>query len=708
MYITILGAGPAGLYCGLLLKKANPSHHVRILERNPPDATYGWGVVFSDRTLAAFQEADFKSYKAITSRFVLWDAIDTYYRGELIHCSGHVFAGLARKVLLTTLQERCRELGVLLAFSTEVERLESLAPADLVIAADGVNSLARRTHEAAFVPRISPGTARYIWLGADKTLDAFTFIFKESEYGLFQVHSYPFSGDRSTFIVECAEDVWRRAGLEQASEQESIVFCERLFADELRGARLYSNNSKWINFSTLKCAHWHTGNLVLLGDAAHTAHFSIGSGTKLAMEDAIALANAIEQYPDLERALTEYELTRRPIVELLQGAAAESQGYFEHTQRFTTLPSAQFSFNLLTRSKRITYDDLRLRDPRYIEWVDRSFATCGSQTEQITFAPPPVFTSLALGGLSLSNRIVTQPSAERTWTAQAGAGLEIYGPLAVSADGRATPNQPGLYDADHSATLRAQVDSLHETSIKVCAVLNHAGRRGASRAPTASASLLDRPLVTGAWPLVSASALPYTPRSQTPSELTRDAMRAVIEQFTSAASVADARGFDMLLLHMAQGYLLASFLSPLTNQRTDDFGGSLANRMRFPLEVFAAVREVWPRQKPLGVALNCHDGVKGGLTLDDAVATAASLKALGCDLIQPMAGQTTPEASLPYGKAFLAPLAERIRTEVGMVTLVGGYITTTNEANTLLAGGRADLILMTPPSSRHATPQVKG
>ena len=380
MRITILGGGPAGLYCGLLLKKANPAHEVRVVERNAPDATYGWGVVFSDRTLAAFQEADYKSYKAITSRFVSWDAIDTWYRGELTRCGGHVFAGLARKALLGALQERCRELGVALEFSTEITDLESLGDADLLIAADGVNSLARRTHESVFKPSLTPGKAKYIWFGADRVLDAFTFIFKESEHGLFQVHSYPFSGETSTFIVECAEDVWLRAGLDQASEEESIAFCERLFASELRGARLLSNNSKWINFATLKCARWRAGNVVLLGDAAHTAHFSIGSGTKLAMEDAIALANAIEQYPDLERALTEYELARRPVVELFQAAAAESQAYFEHVRRYTSLPPSQFVFNLLTRSKRITYDDLRLRDPQFGDWVDRS-ATA--------FASPP-------------------------------------------------------------------------------------------------------------------------------------------------------------------------------------------------------------------------------------------------------------------------------------------------------------------------------
>jgi anthraniloyl-CoA monooxygenase len=707
MRITILGGGPAGLYCGLLLKKANPAHEVRVVERNAPDATYGWGVVFSDRTLAAFQEADYKSYKAITSHFVSWDAIDTWYRGELTHCGGHVFAGLARKALLGVLQERCRELGVALEFGVEVSDLASLGEADLLIAADGVNSLARRTYESTFKPSLTPGKAKYIWLGADRVLDAFTFIFKESEHGLFQVHSYPFSGETSTFIVECAEDVWRRAGLDQASEEESIAFCERLFADELRGARLMSNNSKWINFATLKCARWRAGNVVLLGDAAHTAHFSIGSGTKLAMEDSIALANAIEQYPDLERALSEYELARRPVVEVFQAAAAESQAYFENVRRYTSLPLSQFVFNLLTRSKRITYDDLRLRDPRFVEWVDRSAAALATQPllegeapRQVApqFVPPPAYTGLTLADMRLRNRLATYLVSDDGWEVaeQSGAALLVTGSVAISAEARIGPCDPGLYTAEQTEEWKRRLERYHAEGVKVCATLNHAGRRGATRSPAQGAGLPDRPLLEGAWPLVSASPIPYTPISQTPRELDRDGMRAIRDDFVRAALLADECGFDMLMLHMAHGYLLASFLSPLSNQRADEYGGALEDCMRYPLEVFATVREVWPEGKPLAVALNCHDSARGGLTLDDAALIAQALKERGCDLIQPLAGQTIPDAELPYGRGFLTPLSERIRTEVGIATLVGGYLTTTNEANTILAGGRADLALMTP------------
>ncbi|HEY8324995.1 MAG TPA: FAD-dependent monooxygenase [Ktedonobacterales bacterium] len=700
MKITVLGGGPAGLYCSLLLKKANPAHQVRLVERNPPDATYGWGVVFSDRTLAAFQEADYPSYKAITSHFTLWDAIDTIYQGQLIRCGGHVFAGLERKTLLALLQRRCRELGVALEFSTEAPSLEWLGEPDLLIAADGVNSLARRTHEAAFQPTIKQGKARYIWLGAEKTLDAFTFIFKQSEYGLFQVHSYPFSGAASTFIVECAEDVWQRAGLDQADEAVSVAFCERLFAEELRGHRLLSNNSKWISFATLKCAHWHTGKLVLLGDSAHTAHFSIGSGTKLAMEDAIALANAIEQYADLGHALTEYEQARRPVVELFQAAAVESQSYFEHTSRFTSLPPVQFTFNLLTRSKRITYDDLRLRDPRFGDWVDRELASAPDATcAPPAYAPPPLFTALQVGGLRLPNRITTQAigDAEDQQSAS-GVGLRLAGVIAIAPDARIHPQSAGLYTDEQAEAWAQFARRCHAAGMALGVTLNHAGRRGATLAPSAAAgaTLPDRPLRAGGWPLVSASAIPYAPASQTPHALTRAQMRAISEQFVAAARRALACGFDLLTLHMAHGYLLASFLSPLTNQRTDDYGGALERRMRYPLEVFEAVRHVWPEEKPLAVALNCHDGAAGGFTLDDAIVVAQALKARGCQLIQPLAGQTTPHATLPYGKGFLTPLCERIRAEVGVATLADGYLTTTNEANTILAGGRADLVVLTP------------
>lgn len=706
MDITILGGGPAGLYCALLLKKADARRTVRVIERNAADATYGFGVVFSDRTLAALHEADYKSYQAITSRFVLWDAIDTWYSGAVSRCGGHVFAGLERKALLGALQARCRELGVDLQFSTDVADPRTLADADLLIAADGVNSLVRKAHESAFKPTLRPGSARYIWLGAEKTLDAFTFVFKASEYGLFQAHSYPFNGTMSTFIVECAEDVWRAAGLEQANEAESVTFCQRLFAEELDGCRLVPNNSKWTTFATLKCASWHTGNIALLGDSAHTAHFSIGSGTKLAMEDAIALANAVDQHADLERALSEYELMRRPIVELFQAAAAESQAYFENTWRYQSLPPAAFTFNLLTRSKRITYDDIRVRDARFADWVDRSLmsdVTADSPQQPVAFAAPPAFAPYALDGLRFVNRIAVQFDGCAQDNAPRGASLYITRPVAVSAHGRVSPDSPCLYTPEHTRQWKRRLTELNTAAPIVSAImLNHAGRRGATEDAVGGSGVPDRPLRAGAWPLVSASPLAYTAHSQTPRDLDRRGMETIRAQFVTAACAADEAGFDLLMLHMAHGYLLASFLSPLTNARADEYGGSRERRLRFPLEVFDAVRAAWPAAKPLGVALNCHDGARGGLTIDDAVHMARELKSHGCALIQPLAGQTTPDAELPYGRAFLTPLSERIRVEVGVATLVGGYVTTTSEANTLLAGGRADLVLMTPQTAMEA------
>jgi anthraniloyl-CoA monooxygenase len=577
-----------------------------------------------------------------------------------------------------------------------------------------VNSLARREHEAAFAPRLVPGRAKYIWLGTDKILDAFTFIFAENEHGLFQVHAYPFSGETGTFIVECAEDVWRRAGLDAASEAESIAYCERLFADVLQGCRLLPNNSRWISFATLKCAAWHAGNVVLLGDSAHTAHFSIGSGTKLAMEDAIALANALDQYGDVERALTEYELARRPVVELFQNAAAESQAYFETVQRFTSLPPMEFTFNLLTRSKRITYDDLRLRDPKFGDAVDSSFEQSYWRSRSVStfrqFAVPPLFVPFTLRNAEFISRIVVAPSGEDRDDTDGGHGIIYFGeygskamrganlivtePVAISREGRRTPVDGGLYREGHIEQWTALVSHMrHIGPTKTCLVLNHAGRRGATRPAREG---LDRPMREGAWPLVSASAIPYTAKSQVPAELDRAGMDRVRDDFLHAAEAAERCGFALLILHMAHGYLLASFLSPLSNQRADEYGGSLEHQMRFPLEVFDAVREAWPKEKPLGVALNCHDGAKGGITLDDAVAMARVLKEHGCNLIQVLAGQTAPNSDLPYGKGFLTPLSERIRNEAEIATLVGGYVTTSNEANTILAGGRADLVLMTP------------
>ena len=726
MKITILGAGPAGLYCGLLIKKAYPAYEITILERNPRDVTYGWGVVFSDRTLASFQRADYKTFEEISSHFVIWDAIDVHYRDETIRCGGHIIASIGRKQLLNILQKRCDELGIVLKFNSEIHEIADIDGYDLLIAGDGINSIVRKTYASFLKPEITQGKAKYIWLGTTKVLDAFTFIFRENEHGLFQVHAYPSSGTTSTFIVECDEQTWLRAGLNTADEATSIAYCEQLFARDLGAARLISNNSKWISFPTLKTKNWHHQNIVLLGDAIHTAHFSIGSGTKLAMEDAIALASALEQYSDIETALNAYEIERKPVVEIFQNAAQESQTYFETIKRYLNLDPMQFTFQLLTRSGRISYDDLHLRDPRYGDSVDRWYAQKANeelhiheQSQNITqpvieqrIAPSPMFAPLQFRSLRVPNRAIAvadgntgnPDSPQQDGTpgdmyaqqianlALSGVGLVKTSFTAVSSDGRITPYSPGLFSPCHSETWQRIVDTVHtQSSAKIAIQIGHAGRRGATRPRDRG---LDRPLHEGAWPLLSASPIPYTPASQIPEEMNKDDMERVCNDFVQATRMAHESGFDLLQLHYAHGYLIASFLSPLTNHRSDKYGGSLEQRMLFPLTVFDAVRAAWPDSKPISVAISATDCVPGGSNVDDAVILARTLKELGCDIIEVLAGQTTPEGEPPYGRGFLTPLSDRIRNEAGISTIVGGYLTRSNEVNTILAAGRADLCIL--------------
>ncbi|HEY6539457.1 MAG TPA: FAD-dependent monooxygenase [Ktedonobacteraceae bacterium] len=729
MKITILGGGPAGLYSGLLIKKANPAHDITIIERNTADVTYGWGVVFSDRTLASFQRADYKSYEQITGQFVKWDAIDVRSRGETIRCGGHVIAGIARMTLLKILQGRCREMGINLRFSEEINDMAQLDGHDLLIAADGLNSVARRTFADYFKPTIDYGRARYIWLGTNKVLDAFTFIFCENEHGLFQVHAYPYSGTSSTFLIECDEATWLNAGLDDASEADSLAYCQRLLAKHLGWAKLYSNNSKWISFPTLKTKNWHYGNIVLLGDAAHTAHFSIGSGTKLAMEDAIALAGALEQYSDLESALIAYELERKPVVEVFQRAAAESQTYFEAIKRYLGLEPMQFAFQLLTRSGRITYDDLRFRDVHFGEAVDRWHAQQSETVHQSVlpsehrpqplFAPAPMFSTFKLRSLVIPNRFVQARTVEGTPSgapdkeyadspdhgvvedagyaqlladSRRGAGLVLIGLVAISAQGRITPHCAGIYTERQAETWAKLVAEIHSAGEQKTGIeLNHAGRRGSTRH---HAEGLDRPLRGYNWPLLSASAVPYGKYSRVPQEMTCEDMERVCQEFARAAGCAFDAGFDLLQLNMAHGYLLASFLSPLSNQRADAYGGTLEQRMRYPLEVFDAVRVSWPADKPLSVALNASDCVTGGMTIEDAVLVARTLKEHGCDIIAVQAGQTTSDSEPAYGRGFLTAYSDRIRNEAGIPTIVGGYLTTSDEVNTIIAAGRADLCII--------------
>ena len=562
----MLGAGPAGLYLSLLLKKAGRANSVTVVERNPSDATYGWGVVFSEQTLHRLADADRPTYDSITSSFANWDAIHIHYREQLIVSRGHAFSGLARKLLLQILQRRCADLGVQMRFQTEVRGLEETSEYDLVVAADGANSTLRRLFEHQLKPSIEVRKAKFVWYGTPRRPDAFTFIFKDTPYGMFQVHSYPYDAAMSTVIVECHEDIWRRAGLDAMDENQSIEFCQHLFADFLRGQPLLSNRSLWISFPMIRCKSWSSGNVVLLGDSAHTAHFSIGSGTKLAMEDAIELARALAENARLPAALAQYEDIRRPVVERTQQAARDSLLYFENVGRYARFEPIQFAFNLLTRSGRISYERLKARDPDFVRAVDLHLS--GSEE-------PPSSAPLSVGDLRLDNRVVAQLGSIE------GAGLVLTPVLAVSPEGRVSPADPlveVLPGTGAGAALGVRI--------------GHAGRRAATKPRSEG---LDRPLRDGAWPLLAASAVPYTRASALPKEMDAESMRRVTAEFVTAADQVARTRAALLDLHMAHGYLLGGFLSPLSNRRIDAYGGGLENRIRFPLQVLRAVRQAWPR-----------------------------------------------------------------------------------------------------------------
>jgi len=708
--IATIGGGPGGLYASLLLKRSSPELDVTVFEKNPRGATYGWGVVFSDRTLTSFREADYRSYVDITEDFVIWDAIDIRYKGELVRAGGQVFSGIARRKLLDILIERCIAVGVTVRFETEVVSAD-LGDCDLVIAADGIHSGTRESRATVFKPRIREGRARYIWFGTTLALDSFTFIFRANDHGLFQVHAYPFDGTTSTFIVECSEQTWRNAGLHEASETESIAYCEKLFAEDLRGNPLMSNQSKWISFPTLRTKTWIDSSAgvvptALLGDSAHTAHFSIGSGTKLAMEDAIALVNAFEDRDAaqgdpaaLRAALADYQMERKPIVERFQEAAKQSQSYFESTSRYQDLEPEQFVFHLLTRSGRMDYGDLRQRDPYLIEHVDRTFAARSGGPEDAVVAPPPVLVPFDLGDVRLDNRVVLSPVFAGTSVdgvlagpdrealvsaLGAAAGLVLTDEIAVSAHGRVTPGDVGLYDDVQTQAFRG----LLQRADRVAARLNHAGPRGATK-PRATG--LDRPLDSGAWPLVAASPVAYG-HNATPAELDARTRAEIREDFTTAARNAERAGFDAVVVEMGRGYLLGNFLSPLTNLRDDELGGEARARMRFPLEVFDAVRAAFGG--PVGASICADDWQRGGARPDDAVALVDELHTRGCRLVEVTAGYTTPRFRPHLDPFYLTVLSEQIRNECGVPTLIGGGITTTDRINTLLGGARADLCIL--------------
>jgi anthraniloyl-CoA monooxygenase len=670
MRVSVLGAGPSGLYLAVLLRKAG--HDVSIVERNAPDATFGWGVVFSEETLGALRDADYQTYLEITDSFARWTSIDIRYRGVTLRSGGHTFSAIKRTHLLDILQRRCRELGVSLTFHEEVTSFEP--DADLVVAADGANSTLRRGFAEKFGSSSTPQGCKYVWFGTDLVLDAFTFVFKETEHGLFQVHAYPFDEHTSTWIVETTETTWRRAGLDTMTEDESIAFCSALFADDLGDHKLMSNRSMWLDFPLVRNENWHHGNLVLIGDAAHTAHFSIGSGTKLAMEDAIALANSFVRHPsDVEQALVDYELERQPVVERFQQAAGDSAAYFGRVGNYLHLAPIQFAANLLTRSGRVSHANLTQRDPQFVRVLDSWFTANANGVDAPSggIAPPPMFAPLRIGRLSLRNRIVRAGDVE-----PGGAGLVLTGFVAASPDGRTTVDCPVLDDSWVPVVRAGALRGVR---------LGHAGSRGATRATGA----VDVPLRDG-WPLLSASPLPYTPFSAVPAEMTEADMARVRDDFVAAATRAAAAGFDVLELDLADGYLLASFLSPLTNRRSDVF----ADPLRYPLSVVDAVRAAWPRL--LSVRLTITDWARGGTTVEQGVEHARAMAAHGVDLVHVRAGHTTSTSRPEYRRGYLTTLSDRVRNEARVPTLVGGYLTTPDEVNTVIATGRADLCLFEP------------
>ena len=725
MKVACIGGGPAGLFLALLLRKRDPRHEVTVYERNRPDDTFGFGVVFSDATEEALAAGDREVTEAMAAESHRWDDIEVHYRGQVLTSTGHGFSGLSRKALLRILTDRCRALGVRLCMEREVDDPETLRDADLVVAADGVNSAVRERYRESFQPRVDVRPNRFVWLGTTKPFPAFTFYFKRDGHGLWRVHAYQYAPDRSTFIVEAPEVTWRAAGLERASEDETLRFCEALFAEELAGHALLSNRSIWRSFPTIRNRCWHHGNVVLMGDAAHTAHFSVGSGTKLAMEDAIALVAALSADRDSSAALAAYEDARRPAVESLQRAAQASLQWFEDTERYLELEPLQFAFTLLTRSLRVTHENLRVRDPAFVARVDGWFAERAARQTRRTVAtgpaPPPMFTPFRLRELVLENRVAVSPMCQYSardgtpddWhlvhlgsRAMGGAGLVFTEMTDVSEPARISPGCTGLYREEHAAAWRRIVAFVHGHShAKIAIQLGHAGRKASTRRSWEGD---NQPLPEGNWPIVAPSAIPYYRHSQVPREMTRADMDQVIADYVHATRLAIAAGFDLLEIHAAHGYLLASFISPVTNRRSDRYGGALADRMRFPLEVFDAVRAAWPAERPMSVRISAVDWVPDGHEPADAVEVARLLHAHGCDIVDVSAGQTVPDQHPVYGRLFQTPFADRIRHEVGIATMAVGNISSYADVNTILAAGRADLCLLArahlwdPYWTRHA------
>jgi anthraniloyl-CoA monooxygenase len=732
MKIVCVGGGPAGLYFGLLMKQLNSAHDVSVVERNKPYDTFGWGVVFSDATMDNMRQWDRETADRIEESFSHWDDIELLFKGRRIRSGGHGFVGIGRKKLLNILQARCEQLGVKLVFEQEVKSDEDFADADLIIASDGINSSIRTRYAETFKPDIVVRPNRFIWLGTHRLYDAFTFDFQRTEHGWFQAHIYKFDERTTTFIVECPEAVWKAHGLDRADAQESVAFCEKVFAGTLQGHALMTNarhlrGSAWINFQRVVCEQWwlkncHGGHVVLMGDAVHTAHFAIGSGTKLAIEDAIELTRQFSLHGDdpaqIGTVLAAYQEARRIETLRIQNAAWNAMEWFEVCgERYCDqLEPEQFMYSMLTRSQRISHENLRLRDKGWLEGYERWFAARTALVcDPALPAVPPMFTPFAARSVTLKNRVVVSPMAQYSAVdgvpgeyhlvhlgarAMGGAAMVFAEMTCTSPDARITPGCPGLWTDAQGAAWKRIVDWVHANSdAKIAMQIGHAGAKGSTRRAWEG---IDQPLAAGDtepnWPLLSASPQQYVEGvSAVSREMSREDMARVKADFVAATHRAAAAGFDWLELHCAHGYLLSSFISPLTNQRSDNYGGSLENRLRYPLEVFAAVRAKWPEHLPMSVRISAHDWVEGGITPADAVPIATAFKAMGADLIDCSSGQVSKRERITYGRMFQTPFADRVRQEAGIATIAVGAISEADHVNSIIAAGRADLCAVARP-----------
>ena len=718
MKVMCLGGGPAGLYFAISMKLRDPSHDITVLERNKANDTFGWGVVLSDDALERMQKNDPISTQTIRDHFAYWDDIAVEHNGVRTVSGGHGFAGIGRKQMLIDLQARATELGVNMVFETEFKTAEEYRKDyDLVVATDGINSRVRAEYKDIFEPDIDTRLCKFIWLGTHQKFDdAFTFIFEKTDHGWMWAHVYQFDDNTATFIVECLQDTWDAWGFADMTKEEIVKTCRQVFAKYLGGHDLMSNaahlrgSAVWMNFPRVICGKWYHENVVLMGDAAATGHFSIGSGTRLAFDSAIALADYLHSEPTLEQAFSRYQAERRLEVLRLQSAARNSLEWFEEVERYLTQDPVQFTYNLLTRSQRISHENLRLRDPQWVHTAERWFQTMAGVPEDAVVRAP-MFAPFQLGDMALKNRIVVSPMAQykakdgcpNDWhfvhyaeRAKGGAGLVYTEMTCVSASGRITPGCPGLYAPEHEIAWRRLVNFIHtETDAKVCAQIGHSGRKGSTQLGWHK---MDAPLDHGNWDLISASAIPWSVDNATPREMTRDDMDAVKAQFVASTRMAARCGFDMIELHAAHGYLISSFISPVSNVRTDAYGGSLENRMRYPIEVFAAMRAAWPLDRPLSVRISATDWVgQDGVTPEEAVEIARLFRDAGADIIDVSAGQTSVDARPQYGRMFQTPFSNRIRNDLNMPTMAVGNIYETDHVNSILLAGRADLVCLARP-----------